>query len=405
MKFTLSTVALVATLLAQETLASVVGVHPRHGYKHAAAKRSPSEAVAAPEIVAREVVYITETLTRVVTVAGEPKAAAPTPAPAPAPVVAHAKVAENDRSALLAGLDPAASAAWENWYRTKDQQPTTLQKVAAPSPKAEAPKPAAPAPPAPAAPAVGEASKPAKGEVKVAEQPKGTAPKGVKRGLAYNDANLVKQLMAGTAGGKASWGYNWGSTPGDLPAGIEYVPMLWGVQPDHTGNWAQKANQAIAAGSTHLLGFNEPDHWEQAKVDPGTCASAYKQHMQPFAGKAKLGAPAVTNGGGEMGLNYLQQFMNACVGCTIDFVPIHWYDAAGNFESFKKHIQDAKAVAGGRPLWITEFGAHGSDAEQAAFLGQALPWLESQDYVERFAYFWVDNVLVKNPTVAAAYFG
>lgn len=410
MKFTLSTIALVATLLTQETLAGVVAFHPRHGYKHAAVRREASEAaeaVGAPEMVARAVVYVTNTITRVVTVAGgvaNVNAAAPTPAPQADQGAIDAANFQGTKMARISLLQHQASVALENWSRTKDQQQTTLQIVAAaaPTPAPEAPKPAAPA--APAAEAQVEA--PAQPDTQVAvfvEQPQHSAPSGGKRGLAYNEANLVKQLLAGTTG-KASWAYNWGSTPGDLPAGIEYVPMLWGVQADHTGNWIERANSAIASGSTHLLAFNEPDHNEQARVDPGTCAQAYKTHVQPFAGKARLGAPAVTNGGGEMGLTYLRNFMNACSGCTIDFVPIHWYDSAGNFEYFKKHVEDAKTVAGGRPLWITEFGAAGSDAEQAAFLGQALSWLESQDYVERYAYFWVDKLLVTNPTIAAAYF-
>ena len=409
MKFTLSTIALVATLLAQDALAGVAGVHPKHGQRHAAARREPSEAINAPEIVAREIVYVTNTIHRTVTVIGgngNAKAAAATPVPASQP----------DVKAFIKGLGPDAAAAWENWYATKDQQQTTLQKVPAPAaptqapappvveaPAPEAPKKAAPAPPVVEAPAPA-APKPETNAAVFVEQPKGTAPHGGKRGLAYNDANLVQQLLAGTTG-RASWAYNWGSTPGDLPAGVEYVPMVWGVQPQHTNNWVEMANKALASGSTHLLGFNEPDHWEQAKVDPATCASAYKQHMQPFAGKAKLGAPAVTNGEAakNMGLTYLKQFMDACADCTIDFVPIHWYDSASNFEYFKKHIQDAKAVAGGRPLWLTEFGAAGSDAEQGAFLEQALPWLESQDYVERYAYFWVDKVLISSPTIKAAY--
>lgn len=47
--------------------------------------------------------------------------------------------------------------------------------------------------------------------------------------------------------------------------------------------------------------------------------------MEPFAGKAKLVGPAVTNGGG---VEWLQQFLGNCTGCTIDAVAMHWYDTA-----------------------------------------------------------------------------
>lgn len=425
MKFTLSTIALVATLLAQETLAGVVAVHPRHAARHAAIRREASEVVEAaraPEIVAREVVYVTNTIHQTVTVFGggaQVKAVAPTPAPQPDQGTINAANYEATKKARISVLQHEASVALENWSRTKDQQQTTLQKVAAPaapSPKPEAPKPApeakpvAPAAPAPQAKAAVPAAPDTQGAV-VVEQPKGVAPSRGKRGLVYNKPSLVTNYV-GTSG-KASWAYNWASDPTEgrneagLPGGIEYVPMLWGLRDDakHSDikNWVDHASKAIAAGSTHLLAFNEPDHHEQANIDPATCAAGYKKHMQPFAGKAKLGAPGVTNGGGAMGLNYLKSFMDLCDDCTIDFVPIHWYAGAGNFDYFKKHIEDANAVAGGRPLWITEFQADGSDSEQAEFLNKALPWLEAQDYVERYSYFMVDKVLLNSPTVGAAY--
>lgn len=72
------------------------------------------------------------------------------------------------------------------------------------------------------------------------------------------------------------------------------------------------------------MSFNEPDDSSQSDLTPEAAAAAYKTYMQPYAGKAKLGAPAVTNGGGSMGLDWLAAFLDACDGCTIDFVAIHW---------------------------------------------------------------------------------
>jgi hypothetical protein len=109
--------------------------------------------------------------------------------------------------------------------------------------------------------------------------------------------------------------------------------------------------------------------------------------MEPFACKARLGAPAVTNGPSPMGLAWLSNFVGACTGCTIDFVPIHWYDSATNVDYFKSYIQQAYTAGGNRPIWITEFGASGSDAEITTFMNTVLPWLDSQPYVERYAYF------------------
>lgn len=224
-------------------------------------------------------------------------------------------------------------------------------------------------------------------------------PGGPKRGLAYNNADLTSSFTG--ADSKVSWAYNWGSTTPSIPSSFEYVPMLWGTQAVHSDNWNEAATAAIANGSKHLLAFNEPDLPAQSNLDPGAAAAGYKTFMQPFAGKAKLGSPAVTNGPAPMGIAYYQSFMAACDGCTVDFIPMHWYDAASNVVGFKQHISDMNDVAGGRKLWITEFGASGSTEEQEEFLRQVIPWLDGQDYVERYAYFYADGVLTQNNAVSA----
>ena len=75
---------------------------------------------------------------------------------------------------------------------------------------------------------------------------------------------------------------------------------------------------------------------------------------------------------------------------------MHWYSnkyaGASYFESF---IQDTRAVAGGRPIWVTEFGLDASggsqyaytDADVNAFLEQVMPWMDAQEDVHHYAYF------------------
>ena len=135
--------------------------------------------------------------------------------------------------------------------------------------------------------------------------------------------------------------------------------------------------------------FNEPDNAGQSNLSPSAAAAGWKTYMEPFAGKAKLGAPAVTNGGAPSGLTWLGDFLTACSGCTIDFVPVHWYDSATNLAYFKSYIESAYKAGGNRPIWITEFGASGSAEQQSAFLEDVMPWLDSLDWVENYAYFGV----------------
>lgn len=215
-----------------------------------------------------------------------------------------------------------------------------------------------------------------------------------KRGIAYND---VSKLSAFTSSSKVSWAYNWGSTTPNIPSNIEYVPMIWGTGA-HADKWFDNANSAIASGSTHMLAFNEPDLGAQSALPVSEAVAGYQQLMQPFAGKAKLGSPAVTNGASPMGLAYLKNFIAACSGCTIDFVAIHWYNG-GNADDFKNYVAKAHAVGGGRPVWITEFEASGDAGQQQAFLNEVLPWLDNQDYVERYAYFMAsDGNLISSGT-------
>jgi hypothetical protein len=209
-----------------------------------------------------------------------------------------------------------------------------------------------------------------------------------KRGVAYNDAKLADCL---TSSPKISWGYNWGSSPAGLEH-VKFIPTLWGTDGLYTDSWADNAQSAIDSGSTHLFSFNEPDHSAQSSMSPESAASAWKEYMEPFAGKAQLCSPSVTNGGGSMGLNWLKSFLESCSDCTIDCLNIHWYDSAENVEYFKKHISDAADLAPGKPIFVSEFAATG---DQEKFLETVMPWMDSNDVVAGYSYFMAsDGVLV-----------
>jgi hypothetical protein len=205
-----------------------------------------------------------------------------------------------------------------------------------------------------------------------------------KRGVAYNDAKLTDCLVSSPA---VSWGYNWGSSSSGLSDSVKFIPTLWGPKSEFTNDWSKNAQSAIDSGSTHLFSFNEPDLSEQANLSPSEAAAAYKEYMEPFAGKAKLCAPSVTNGGGSMGLSWLSSFLESCSDCTIDCVNIHWYDSAENTEYFKKHVNDAADIASGKQIFISEFAATGSDDQITTFLEEVMPWMDSNDAVGGYAYF------------------
>ena len=142
-------------------------------------------------------------------------------------------------------------------------------------------------------------------------------------------------------------------------------------------------------------------------MSPSDAAEAYKTYMNPFAGRARLGCPAVTNSMEPgQGLGWLKDFLTACNGeCHIDFFPVHWYDPNGNMDSLKQHLSQAHDLADGKSVWLTEFGLSGvgSQDAQVAFLNQALPYLDETSYVERYAYFGVfDGSLLDGDAVSPA---
>lgn len=194
-----------------------------------------------------------------------------------------------------------------------------------------------------------------------------------KRGLAYNDASLTTAFEGAS---EVSWAYNWGSSSSGLSSSFKYIPLLWGTSSDFTSDWSDAASSAISSGSEYLFSFNEPDLSSQANLSPEDAATAYMTYMMPFADQAKLCAPAVTNGGGAMGLTWLSEFMTACSDCQIDCVSIHWYDSYENSDYFKDQVTNATSVGGGKPVFVSEFGCtDGSDDDIAGFLEEVMPWM------------------------------
>ena len=182
---------------------------------------------------------------------------------------------------------------------------------------------------------------------------------------------------------------------------MNFVPMLWSTNSYHLPNWESNVNEAISNGATHILGFNEPDLGAQANMSPEEAAGAW-DNMEKFGDKVKIGSPAVCNGGGATGLNWLTKFMSACSSCQIDFIAIHWYGDANEYgiDALKQHIKDTQAVAGGRPIWLTEFQPSGSVEQQADFMNTMLPYLDDKSNgVERYAYFQVDGVLTSGDSL------
>ena len=214
---------------------------------------------------------------------------------------------------------------------------------------------------------------------------------------------------------KVTWFYDWGRD--DVSTTTQsYVPMMWGAY----SSFETTMNTVISKTNvTHFLAFNEPDSRTQGggsliTTDPLVAVPYYKKMLRSGM---RMGSPATTEGQYN---NWLSDFRAEATAqnLRVDYVAVHWYDwgnVCGNFTGcdltmpipgktvsmdvnaifsrFKNYINNVYALHQ-KPIWITEFHAHDirSDAVHAAFMALALPWLDANPNVERYAYFFGDDV-------------
>lgn len=222
-----------------------------------------------------------------------------------------------------------------------------------------------------------------------------------KRGLAAHDVPSTAFAPTATSPG-ISWWYDYGQTPGGAPE-IEFVPMMWG---------SGSLTASIPSNSKYLLGFNEPNFTSQANLTAKQAAADWPAveakaaalnipivspgvNFCPSGPDASTGCtePAVTDP-----YTYLKEFFEACQGCKVDYVAAHWYNC--DVPSLRAYLEgDADAglegfVQFGKPLWLTEFSCDPSHtvAEQKEYMQAAVPYLESNPHVTRYAWFSADPI-------------
>ncbi|RKU46951.1 hypothetical protein DL546_005798 [Coniochaeta pulveracea] len=302
-----------------------------------------------------------------------PASSVPTPASV-APVAESTSVAPVPQTTLITAVKPSEV---QNAAPTADVPvPTTTSEAPAPVPTTSSVVPVV---------------EPTTQATSAAATTTAVSSSGKKRGLAYNNKELLSGFLGGNS--KVSWAYGWNQVQdfsSDL--GIEFVPMLWGPRDDFTSSWADNAKKAIANGATALLSFNEPDNGGQANISPSVAAAAHIQYMNPFAGQARISTPAITNSGADgEGISWLQEFISACGGkCSYDFAAVHWY--SNNGDDFLSHLE-AVHNATGLPVWVTEFAPIGTEVgDYATWVAQVCHTIDTDpkyDFVERYSYFMV----------------
>jgi putative glycosyl hydrolase len=190
----------------------------------------------------------------------------------------------------------------------------------------------------------------------------------------------------------ASWYYTWGAGhPGiGTPAGVQFVPMIWGAASVTPANLRQAKRE-----SSVLLSFNEPDSASQSDL---TVAQALALWPRLTATGMTLGSPAVATDAATPG-SWLARFMRGARarGYRVNFIAVHWY--GGDFHTAAAVSQLRSYLVAihrryRKPIWLTEFAlwrfdpsVFPSPAQQAAFLSAATSMLQRLPYVWRYAWF------------------
>ncbi|KAI0668275.1 glycosyl hydrolase catalytic core-domain-containing protein [Trametes maxima] len=163
--------------------------------------------------------------------------------------------------------------------------------------------------------------------------------------------------------------------------GFDFWPMLWGGDQSRVTDF----ENAVKSGyGTIVLGFNEPNEQGQANLDPNAAAALWKQHIEPKRALGyTLASPAVSTR--PNGQQWLQGFLQACTGCSVDYIAVHWYGRnEGDLEAYLKQFHDAF----NKPILLTEFGFRSTDggapptqSEQISSMDTALKFFDANDWI------------------------
>lgn len=205
----------------------------------------------------------------------------------------------------------------------------------------------------------------------------------------------------------ATWGYNWG-LDGIVPTTRELAPMVWGTSGASNTNLDFILNKDSI---THYLAFNEPDDYiwpYQSNIFVHNAIPPYKKMLR---NGLRMGSPVCTEGKWKTWLDsfYTRAITGDLTNDTllaVDYITLHWYDwgnwsQTGNANPTGQQILDrfkADITAAynkfKKPIWITEFNANinRDSTVHLAFMQLALPFLDTCRMVERYAYFFGNDV-------------
>ncbi|XP_072035378.1 uncharacterized protein [Amphiura filiformis] len=154
------------------------------------------------------------------------------------------------------------------------------------------------------------------------------------------------------------WWYDWGVSSAyhteiyncTNPLKGNRIPMIWGWSKDPAKRFQ------FSERSEYVLGFNEPNHPNQAYMSPQEAAKRWKD--LEAAGKANgaiyFVSPAAAPGGDDY-IQWFDKFFALCKGCQIDFLATHSYKCKATGATGVMNFLTSLWERYGKKIWLTEF--------------------------------------------------
>ncbi|KAG9123389.1 hypothetical protein FRC07_015008 [Ceratobasidium sp. 392] len=214
-----------------------------------------------------------------------------------------------------------------------------------------------------------------------------TSGSSLKAGLGWGGGGNISQFE----GHQVGWYFTWSPTSWVTPPpALEYVPQLWGGRDATLFARSVNTSSVTLSGVKNVLGMNEPQEPSQANLSPQDAAAMWKTYLEPLkAAGVRLGSPATTSA--PNGKTWLQDFLTACDGCSVDFIALHWYgNVAAEFTTYLEDFHNTFQ----RPIWVTEWsclnfagGAQCTNDEMTQFMKTTQAYMDQASWVERYAWF------------------
>lgn len=186
------------------------------------------------------------------------------------------------------------------------------------------------------------------------------------------------------------WLYDWEAGGSNL-GGMEYVPMLHGVD----GDWVKWWKESAAAKTANFVMLpNEPMIMNQSAVGrtvtQGEVEAIYQDFKGAISDKATILSPSIC--GNQDGIDWLKAFNSD----YYQIVNAHYYeDCTSQQEStgLNKFLDGIKAAMPNKHIWVTELGCHpgASQSQIQKFMESSVATVESDSMVDRYSWFMAQS--------------